>query len=240
MERNSELFDALYLLRQQIREREKARTGRTPTVCPDDALREMVRLMPQKASDFYSIAGVGPAFVENFANEFLALIQGGNAGNSTDVSGHVEETLRELSKKLININKNNRMLFLPRLSAKYAVDLFDSEGSYNPLEILFDAKGPTTIADVSSQDLPRTSPARERYRNLVGLIRETIRDMRDKGQNDLYIGYPFVQGNLVNGEFGIRAPLCLFPVTLDRSTANIIETANHLIANNLCATSAKT
>ena len=72
MERNSELFDALYLLRQQIREREKARTGRTPTVCPDDALREMVRLMPQKASDFYSIGGVGPAFVENFANEFLA------------------------------------------------------------------------------------------------------------------------------------------------------------------------
>ena len=52
MERDFELFDALYLLRQKIREREKAKTGRTPTVCPDDALREMVRLMPQKASDF--------------------------------------------------------------------------------------------------------------------------------------------------------------------------------------------
>ena len=45
--------------------------------------------------------------------------------------------------------------------------------------------------------------------------------MRDKGQNDLYIGYPFVQGCLSNGEFGIRAPLCLFPVVLDRNTTSI-------------------
>ena len=138
------------------------------------------------------------------------------------VNRSVEETLRELSKKLININRNNRMLFLPRLSPKYAIDLFPPDGAYNPLDILFgENKGLMTVADVSSQDLPRTSPARERYRNLVGLIRETIRDMRDKGQNDLYIGYPFVQGCLSNGEFGIRAPLCLFPVVLDRNTTSV-------------------
>ena len=90
MERDVELFEALYLLRQQIREREKAKTGRTPTVCPDDALREMIRLMPQKASDFYSIGGVGPAFVENFAPEFLAVINGGKVGSAEQVADHVE------------------------------------------------------------------------------------------------------------------------------------------------------
>ncbi len=222
MEHNLELFDALYLLRQKIREREKAKTGRTPTVCPDDALREMARLMPQKASDFYSIAGIGPAFVENFAPEFLAVIKGGKtSGNQTEVSDHVEETLRELSKKLININKTNRMLFLPKLAAKYAVDLFDANGRYNPLEILFGEDKPMVISETTDQDLPRTNPARERYKNLVNLIRESTREMRDKGQNDLYIGYPFVQGCLTNGEFGIRAPLCLFPVVLDRSTTSI-------------------
>ena len=222
MERDVELFEALYLLRQQIREREKAKTGRTPTVCPDDALREMTRLMPKKASDFYSIAGVGPAFVENFAPEFLAVINGDKvSGGAAQVSDHVEETLRELSKKLININKTNRMLFLPKLAAKYAVDLFDANGRYNPLDILFSATEPMVISEAADQDLPRTNPARERYKNLVNLIRESSRDMRDKGQNDLYIGYPFVQGCLSNGEFGIRAPLCLFPVTLDRSTTSI-------------------
>jgi very-short-patch-repair endonuclease len=222
MDYNLELFDALYLLRQKIREREKARTGRTPTVCPDEALREMTRLMPQKASDFYSIAGIGPAFVENFAPEFLTVLNGGNTGsNQSQVSDHVEETLRELSKKLININKTNRMLFLPKLAAKYAVDLFDANGRYNPLEILFGEGKPMVISETTDQDLPRTNPARERYKNLINLIRESTREMRDKGQNDLYIGYPFVQGCLTNGEFGIRAPLCLFPVVLDRSTTSI-------------------
>ncbi len=216
------LVEKLTALRRRLKEREKQSTGRTPVICSDQSIREIAELMPRKASDFYSITDIGPAFVNKYAKDFLDLLAnytGDDAG--THVSEKVENTLRELSKKLININKNNRMLFLPRLSPKYAVDLFDADGNYNPLDILFDAKAPITIADVSSQDLPRTSPTRERYRNLVGLIRETIRDMRDKGQNDLYIGYPFVQGNLVNGEFGIRAPLCLFPVTLDRSTANI-------------------
>ena len=234
--RTAGLEEALFELRKTLKEREKNRTGRTPQICPDESIREMVRLMPKKASDFKSIPGVGPAFVENYAKEFLRVLanNGGYSEPTPAVSRTVEETLRELSKKLININRNNRMLFLPRLSPKYAVDLFDAEGHYNPFDILFGEGGAVTIADVSSQDLPRTSPARERYRQLVGLIRETVRDMRDKGQNDLYIGYPFVQGNLVNGEFGVRAPLCLFPVTLDRSTANItveLDTTRDIIYN---------
>ena len=150
-----ELFEELSDLRKQLKEREKKKTGRTPAVCSDDALREMIRLMPRKASDFYSIPGVGPAFVENFALDFLDVLSeynGNNAEAVKPVSKTVEETLRELSKKLININRNNRMLFLPRLSAKYAVDLFDPTGSYNPLDILFTATAPVTIADVASQD----------------------------------------------------------------------------------------
>ncbi len=215
------LLEDLFALRQRIRDREKRKTGRTPVVCPDEAIHEMVRLMPRKPSDFRSIAGIGQAFVENYAEDFLDLLCPEQIETEPRTQADVEGTLRELSKKLININKSNRMLFLPKLSPKYAVDLFDSTGRYNPLELLFNATGETVIAEAADQDLPRTNPARERYKNLVALIRETVRDMRDKGQNDLYIGYPFVQGCLVNGEFGLRAPLCLFPVTLDRSTSNI-------------------
>ena len=216
------LLEALYELRRNIRTREKERTGRSPVVCSDDSLNEMIRLMPRKASDFYSIPGVGPAFVENFAEEFLVVLKGKSAPSPEQKQSDVESTLRELSKKLININKSNRMLFLPKLSSKYAVDLFGLSGRINPLDLLFKPTNePIVIAQSSDQDLPRTDPARERYKELTGLIREVSRDLRDKGQNDLYIGYPFVQGNLVGGEFGIRAPLCLFPVILDRSTSNI-------------------
>ena len=222
-QRQDVLLEALFALRKKIREREKRKTGRSPVVCSDDSLREIIRLMPRKASDFYSISGIGPAFVENYANEFLALLDDGETVTDNDEyqASDVEGTLRELSKKLININKSNRTLFLPKLSPKYAVDLFDASGRYNPLDILFESTEPVVIADATDQDLPRTDPARERYKNLVNLIRETVKDLRDKGQNDLYIGYPFVQGCLVNGEFGVRAPLCLFPVVLDRSTASI-------------------
>ena len=215
------LLDDLFVLRQRIRDREKRKTGRTPIVCPDEALHEMVRLMPRKPSDFRSITGIGQAFVENYAEDFLKLLTPTATDYSERTQADVEGTLRELSKKLININKSNRMLFLPKLSPKYGVDLFDATGRYNPLDILFHAKEPTVIAEAADQDLPRTSPAREKYKNLVTLIRESVRDLRDKGQNDLYIGYPFVQGCLVGGEFGLRAPLCLFPVILDRSTSNI-------------------
>ncbi len=230
------LIEALTATRRSLKEREKKATGRTPAICSDQSIREMARLMPRKASDFRSIPDTGEVFVEKYAQDFLrVLAEYREDGAGAHMSLKVETTLRELSKKLININKSNRMLFLPRLSSKYAVDLFDPTGSYNPLDILFDAKAPLTVADISSQDLPRTSPTRERYRNLVGLIRETIREMRDKGQNDLYIGYPFVEGNLVNGEFGIRAPLCLFPVTMDRSTADIkveIDQTRDIIYNS--------
>ncbi len=215
------LLEDLFALRQKLRDREKRKTGRTPIVCPDEAIYEMVRLMPRKPSDFRSIVGIGQAFVEHYADDFLDILCPEEIETEPKTQADVEGTLRALSKKLININKSNRMLFLPKLSPKYAVDLFDATGRYNPLDILFHAEGETVIAEASDQDLPRTNPTRERYKNLVTLIRETVRDMRDKGQNDLYIGYPFVQGCLVNGEFGLRAPLCLFPVTLDRSTSNI-------------------
>jgi len=228
MERNQltqqqqQLADALMKLRQKLKDREKAKNGRTPAVCPEESIYEIVRLMPRKASDFFSIPGVGPAFVENYAEDFLEVLNRYAQEEEVEkASEKTENLLRELSKKLININKNNRMLFLPRLSPKYAVDLFDPAGRYSPLDVLVNSDQALTVADVATLDLPRTDPARERYRNLVGLIRETNRDMRDKGQNDLYVAYPFVQGCLVNGEFGVRAPLCLFPVTLDRSTANI-------------------
>ena len=217
-----DLFDALSKLRQKLKDREKHRTGRSPAICPDASLWEIIRLMPKKASDFFSVPGVGPAFVEHYAEDFLAVLAKYNQDEQSEKTPEkIESTLRELSKKLININKNNRMLFLPRLSPKYAVDLVDPKSRYSPLEVLVNPTEPLTVADVSALDLPRTDPARERYRNLTGLLREVNRDMRDKGQNDLYVAYPFVQGCLVGGEFGIRAPLCLFPVTLDRSTANI-------------------
>ena len=218
------LRDELRKLRQSLKEQEKLQTGRTPIICNDESIEEMIRLRPRKASDFYSIPGVGPAFVERYARSFLAVLN--NTNSSRKVSDTTVETLRELSKKLTNITKNNRMLYLPKLSAKYGVDLFDPAERYDPMEILFGDGSPVNVADISAQDLPRADTAKDRYKNLTNLLRESARDLRDKGQNDLYIGYPFVQGNLTNGEFGVRAPLCLFPVIMERTSTGITVAAD--------------
>ena len=56
------LAEALITLRRRLKEREKQKTGRTPVICSDQSIREMVRLMPRKASDFYSIPDIGTLF----------------------------------------------------------------------------------------------------------------------------------------------------------------------------------
>ena len=45
---HEELLDELLELRQKLKEREKKKTGRTPAVCSDESIREMIRLMPKK------------------------------------------------------------------------------------------------------------------------------------------------------------------------------------------------
>ena len=101
--KQQELFDALAKLRQRLKDREKRKTGRTPTICPDTSLWEIIRLMPKKASDFFSVPGVGPAFVEHYAEEFLAVLAKFEDGEQEEKAPEgVEATLRELSKKLIN------------------------------------------------------------------------------------------------------------------------------------------
>ena len=74
VKRQQALEEALFKLRQKLKDREKQRTGRTPTICPDESIREIIRLMPRKASDFFTVPGVGPAFVENFAEDFLEVL----------------------------------------------------------------------------------------------------------------------------------------------------------------------
>jgi len=220
------LIPALLGLRQKIRDKEKRKTGRTPIVCTDESIRVIAELRPRKPSDFYCIPGVGPAFVEKYAHQFLKVLEKYDPvthENREPIPPKVEQTLRELSKKLININKRNRMLYLPRLAAKYAVDLYDDTGLYNPLDLLFNTRTKTEIASSASRRLA----VKERHRHLCTLLREATRDLREKGQNDLYVAYPFAEGMLPNGDFGLRAPLCLFPVTVERNGNAVILALDH-------------
>lgn len=215
MTEDQELFQSLVALRQHIKD--TAESERTPAVCSDEVLHEMARLVPVKLSDLESIPGIGKVFIDNYGEQFLRVInrhernvQGGGF-LKVSINKSVLETLKELEKKLVNINKRNHLLYMPRIQSKYAVDLFNSES--DPRDIIL---GPGKKVEICN------SKDESSMKKVVSLLRANSRMLREKGQNNLFIAYPFVKGKLAgdNG-FEIRAPLALFPVNEERTPSSI-------------------
>ncbi len=226
-----DLYGELYELRESLREERRLSNGRIPQICSDEALREMAQRVPTKAEDFSAIVGVGQRFVEQYGDDFLNVTRkyAITAANGSNIDAEAAKTLRELEKKLININKGNRLLFQPKISRKNAFDMMllpDADimglvfGNKRTLKLVDTAKGPE---------------AAKIYKHLNEIIREVNREQRDKGQYDLYVAYPFVEGKTPDGELDIRAPLALFPVVLEKDTRVItlkMDDSRDAIYNN--------
>ena len=237
MELNQNVYRDLCRLRDQLKTQGRRSEGRAPTVCTDDALFEIARLMPQREEDFLNIAGLGQTFVEKYSSAFLAAILKHvqkTAPKSQDLSDSTRQTLRELEKKLVNINRRNRLLYMSKITNKYAYDLFDPEKRYDPLDIIFSGKE-IQICNISDVSTIRGQSGEEKYKRLVPLLREVNKDKREKGQFDLYVGYPFVSGRLLGENFDVRAPLILFPVEVTREAQAIsirLDESKDIVYNN--------
>lgn len=222
---NQQMYNELYQLRQRIKDTGKRTEGRAPIVCNDDALYEIAELCPKKLSDFEGVSGIGKTFIENYGEEFLAVILKYSevpAEKAVNISDSTANTLKELEKKLVSINRRNRLLYMPKAVNKYAFDLFPI-GAENIENIIFNNESVTicTLTRFSEDVLQPDMMEAVKYKKIVQLLREVNKDYRDKGQNDLYIGYPFVIGRLPGENFDVRAPIVLFPVSADRTSNSI-------------------
>ncbi len=215
-----DLYEELYELRESLREERRMSNGRIPTVCPDEALREMAQRVPTKAEDFTAIVGVGDRFVELYGEDFLSVTRkyAITAANGSNIDADAAQTLRELEKKLINISKSNRLLFQPKISRKNSFDLMTLP-DVDVMGLLFGRRRVLKLCD--SAKSPEDAKV---YKHLNEIIREVNREQRDKGQYDLYIGYPFVQGKMPDDDIDVRAPLALFPVILEKDSRTITLT----------------
>ena len=138
---NIKMYNELRNLREVLKYKGKVSQGRAPLVCTDEALYQIALLCPKKTSDFASVPGIGEAFIENYAEAFLEVIRKyEQTPNEKAVKMDIktQEILKELEKKLVNINRRNRLLYMPKAANKYAVDLFDA--NMNTLDILFGEK----------------------------------------------------------------------------------------------------
>ncbi|MHB8127661.1 MAG: AAA domain-containing protein [Mobilitalea sp.] len=218
---DQQLYQNLYSLRDSIKLQVKRREGKAPTVCTDTALQEIVRLRPLKKDDLYAVPGVGKTFVDKYGDDFVAIVQKWTEKvivNTEDINDSTRKTIKELEKKLVNINKNNKLLYIPKLPDKLGFDLYDKNTSANPYSFLF-SENSRVICNVLNNDNYLAEKAN--YKRLNTLIREISRNYRETGQYDLYIGFPFVIGRLMGENFDVRAPLALFPVQIMKEPTSI-------------------
>lgn len=224
MDTNEQLYAALIEKRDELRNKGKIVGGRKPRVCTDEACVEMVRLRPQKIADFGMISGIGDTFMEKYAETFLRVINEYNIRDGTKVASismneSVERALHELEKKLVNISRGNRLLYMPKIpSAKESFDLFLISHRNDPITPLFGHRK-VTLATPNMRGADNKKA--DYYNKLTQVHRNINRIAREKGQNDLYIGYPFIEGCMPGEKFNVRAPLVLFPVELFRDTESI-------------------
>ena len=233
---NYKLYNELDALRQRLKDKGRVTNGRAPTVCSDEALYQIVELCPKKPTDFESVSGIGKAFIDNYATDFLKIIRKYEvveAEKTVPMNSTTSSLLKELEKKLVSINKRNRLLYMPKATNKYAVDLFGV--SSNPLDVIFGNTSRITVCNTEADLYNETTDNTSRYRKFVQLLREVNKDLRDKGQNDLYIGYPFVIGRMQGENFDVRAPLALFPVVADKTSTTItlaLDESRDILYNN--------
>jgi len=212
--KRNRLLDALDKLREQIKEEEKLKKGRTPSVCTDQVLREIAEKKPLKISDFLAIQGVGKTFMDEYASRFLRVIvkQQGYAVKEVKVSRSAHKVLDHYKDRLTNISRRNPNLYMGKVTKRKSFDLSAMEINEDLVKFL-------TNKRVSTLKLPfkSTYSGEVLERHITTLYRETNKDEKETGSYDLYLAYPYVEGVFKKDRFAIKAPLLYFPVKLIRN-----------------------
>ncbi len=234
MGQHGDINAELQELRNRLR-KEYTRSNKEPTICDDDILAEIAIRKPTKPEDLQAIVGIGPRFVEQYGDDFLAITRKyvKTDAKGTSMDDDTAQTLRDLQKKLIDISRSNRLLFQPKISRKMTFDLMTIPDQ-DYLGLLLGRKRKIKLCDTmaSKEDIAV-------YRQINDIIREVNRDQREKGQYDLYVAYPFVEGKLPNEDFDVRCPLVLFPVILEKDSRSITlvsDTSRDTVYNNSLVT----
>ena len=237
----NQLYNALYNLRSQLK-KQFSTGGRAPSICTDEALQELAAHPPMHKNEITNISGIGSTFVEKYGDYFMPIFHEyySDKKKSVQKSPHVQDTLKSLENRLVNISRKNRLLYMGKIYNKTAFDLYNSDKDYNEkvIDIIMGKNTPLTICDISLKD--NWDAADKRFKKALQLIREHSKDLRETGQTDLFIGYPFVMGKTFGEDFSIRAPLVLFPVIIDKTpnkiTIKLDKTQDIMFNSNLILT----
>lgn len=238
------LIDELKRKREELKtENYNYDTMRRPPVCTDESLYLLNYFKPSTIEEMRKIGGIGPQFIEKYAEDFLPIINKHNVEKPNKMKNEEKEVMEKLKNRLVFINKRNRMLYSGKINKNFGVDLYKiSEDFKKWRDIIFhQSTAKHILFDLkynSEQELINESL----YKNIIKVFKEYKRNEIETGNTDLYIAYPYLQGKLENDDFNIKAPLVLFPVKLERTNESIliqydderdvVYNTNLILANN--------
>ena len=126
-----------------------------------------------------------------------------------------KQTLKIFQKRLVDLSARNKSLFLHKAYKGQYLDLSEAnyilEGSsLDLMEKLIASDKNIALSKVLDS---RGASGNEVSRKLRQISRREKYIYEESGQKNLYVGYPFVEGKLLDGTM-LRAPLILFPIDL--------------------------
>lgn len=207
VKQNRQLYDALYELRDNLREKLKLQ-GNHQMVCTDDALLDMSTHKVFRLIDFLAIAGLDKDFIENYAHLFLMIIHEYTKQDikKVKVSKEASFVLDRYKDRLTDLSKTNPNLYMGRIDKLRSYDLYHLE-QHDDISAFVSLKKKQLI--LQSED--DTS-----YEHLTTLYRHINKDLKDLGTYHLYLAYPYIEGIYKKDMFPIKAPLSFMPVKLER------------------------
>lgn len=123
--------------------------------------------------------------------------------------------LKAYKKRLANLTSRNRSLLLLRPSVRHFIDIhsFDfisKSPSFSIIDLIISSRKNNNLCPIID---PRDGNSNVLSKYLKGVWKTDQLLKAESGSEDLYIGYPFVLGKLMDGTL-VRCPLLFFPVQL--------------------------
>lgn len=127
----------------------------------------------------------------------------------------LQDIFQVYRNRLVDLSSNNRSIFLPRLIQQQMIDLKDFHFLNNHPAFYYITE---LLGRKRSIPLIQVNDARDKNVNqlsqrLKGLHRQVKFAEEESGEKSLFVGWPFVEGKLVNDQL-VRCPLIFFPVAL--------------------------
>jgi len=127
----------------------------------------------------------------------------------------IKETFQVYLNRLTDLSSRNRSLYLPKLYSTQMMDLnrlnfLHHKVSFDYIRDLIAGKKSISLIPISD---PRDKDINSVSQNLKSILQQIKLTEEETGEKSLYVGYPFIEGKLINEQV-VRCPLLFFPVSL--------------------------